>query len=136
MLSQYSGSCMTQRKDEKYHFLELQPLIAVIKHLYWKGKCNYFGKKRRWSTRASEFFLVEHSNLQLIDIFMYVACCAPGSQEDSCLKVSCLIYRAIMEWHFLPQNRARVLNKKILQRTRSSEVLISAIPSIKRLLVY
>lgn len=31
---------MTQRKDEQYHFLELQPLIAIIKHVYWKGKCN------------------------------------------------------------------------------------------------
>lgn len=33
---------MTQREAEQYHLLELQHLIAIIKHLYSKGKCNIF----------------------------------------------------------------------------------------------
>jgi len=53
---------MTQRKDEQYHLLELQPLIAIIKHLYWKGKCNILVERRVEVLGQVKFFM---ENIQI-----------------------------------------------------------------------
>lgn len=90
---------MTQRKDEQYHFLELQPLIAIIKHVYWKGKCNILVERGDEVQGQVKFFM---DNTQIYNwvIPFYVSCCAYGPSEDRCLRVSHLLYKAMMEWHF------------------------------------
>ena len=97
-----------------------------------EGKMQYFGREKSWSTRASEIFHGEHSNLQLSNTFLYASCWSLGPSADSCLRVSCLIYNTMMEWPFKLQNRARVLNKKIIHCTTSTKIpiLVSSLFSL------
>lgn len=43
-------------EDEQYHLLELEPLIAVIKHIYYKGKCNILVERSDEVLQQVNFF--------------------------------------------------------------------------------
>lgn len=61
-------------KDEQYCLPELQPLVAIIKHPYWKGKCNILGEGGDEVLGEVEFFM---ENIQIYNwailCYMYPA---------------------------------------------------------------
>lgn len=62
---------MTQRKYEQYHLLELQPLIAIIKHLYWKRKYNILVERGDEVLGQVKFFI---ENVQIYSSIYLLLC--------------------------------------------------------------
>lgn len=121
---------MTQRKYEQYHLLELEPLIAIIKHLYWKRKCNILVERRDEVLGQVKFFM---ENIQIYSSICLLLC--SGSIRRQMSKGLLLDIQGNDRVSFLTSKQERVLNKKKpLQCTTSTEipVLFSSLPFSER----
>lgn len=98
---------MTQRKYEQYHLLELEPLIAIIKHLYWKRKCNILVERRDEVLGQVKFFM---ENIQIYSSICLLLC--SGSIRRQMSKGLLLDIQGNDRVSFLTSKQERVLNKK------------------------
>lgn len=124
---------MTQRKYEQYHLLELQPLIAIIKHLYWERKCNILVERGDEVLGQGKFFM---ENIQIYSSICLLLCSWSIRRQMS--KGLLLDIQGNDRVTFLTSKRERVLNKKTLQSTTSTEIPVpfSSLPFLERILVF